>query len=600
MARISDRDFIYNMQRKKAWVENGSRVYSEDSTIIITSEDPINNSMVFNSLEFEKPVVFKNLIINGWIEFKRCSFNGVVIFENCEFGSNSEFSNQKNSNIEFENCDFRHFHIQIERSKFGSAFKIIRCHDVENLNIIETNFVNASIQHCIINKIEISKSHFYSELRIENCDIKSHVRKLSNKYGSIIYLKSKFQDSVFFKDHELKDVFTVQECSFFDTVNIDPFSSIINTSRLNLIDNEFKKKISIDYCRIVGEQTFYGGANQISIMSNRFDDGIYINGLIKDSNTEIDKIKLDFSSTFEGFVKISDFDTNNLIITGENYKSNIILNNIGVNVFSISEFANYSTFQIIKCKAKGSNSSFNIIESYLEKFQFTNCKLNSFFKYTFNASNLSMIRSSNTIWFHYSQLLNTLIIPYNTKSKLSKESKKSIDKQNSTVYLQLRDVFRQLKYAMEQQGDRVNALTFKSHEMRAYHSYLKLNEGWFNADRMSLRFGWTNIYGINWYLPLALLIIVTLLFYGIILFDQDPKYFLQGDKLMLSDYFVDFCKSFSTFVKLLNPLVKLDELFENNEYKVTGLSHFIFFLYKIVYSFFVFQIISAFRKFVKN
>jgi len=579
---------------------NGGSIYSEGPQIIITSDIPIEKSISFNNVTFEKEVIFKDLEIKGWIEFINCIFHYNVSFISCCIEISKQFNPKEPISVLFSNCHFSAHNLNIEETETESGFKIKHTTDLHDLSIRSSKLDKLNIESVTLNKVNFYNNSFLSELRFENCTVNSLLRQESNSYSSLVFLKSKFLKNLFLKDNEIYLGLTFQECEFIDTINIDPFQDIKQDSKLNLIDNIFNKKITISYYKRINQNIWSGGCDEIFIFANKFNDGIYISGCDEGQITRINKISLDFSSTFEGFLKISNFKTMYLLTTGENYKGNVILNFIEANDFSIEAFANYSTFQLIKCRSFEKNSQFKILESYLEKFQFTNCDLASFEKFDFRSSNLSMIKSSSTLWFNYKQLENTIITNRPKNTPLLENGKYKIKKHNESVYLQLRDVFRQLKYAMEQQGDKVNALTFKSYEMKAHHNYLKTSKSWYDKDRISLLLGKTNSFGINWYLPLIFLFGFTILFHTFLLFDESPKYFCFGNTFLPKDFLFDLWNTKSTFIKLLNPLLKMEDLFEVTDYKASGFTHLSYFSYKIIYSFFIFQLISAFRKFVKN
>ncbi len=183
---------------------------------------------------------------------------------------------------------------------------------------------------------------------------------------------------------------------------------------------------------------------------------------------------------------------------------------------------------------------------------------------------------------------------------------------NLKILSQKREIYRQLKLAAEKQSDKITSLFFKAREIHLHKAVLKYKKQstpssrqskinhWFqkNSDIASINLGYTNNHGQNWINPLLWIIGITLAFYPILMILSDPgitfawSWTPEGWRL----FWEKFSEHSNAIPQLFNPARRLSDLFENtNSFRL----HFLDGLHRIVLAFFIFQIVSAFRKFVK-
>ncbi len=179
------------------------------------------------------------------------------------------------------------------------------------------------------------------------------------------------------------------------------------------------------------------------------------------------------------------------------------------------------------------------------------------------------------------------------------------ERDTKRYFAQKRELYRQLKFASDKQGNRFDFLKFKSLEMRYFKKESFEGVKWwkrlFEKDRFILIAGMTNNYGQNWYKPIIISIPFSLLFYCIIIVDNTkglsfcPNFTWNSIKYT----FGEIWNQSKVFWQLLNPTHNLNKIFED-ENNLTSASFVFSYLQKISIAFFGYQAISAFRKFNKR
>jgi hypothetical protein len=156
-------------------------------------------------------------------------------------------------------------------------------------------------------------------------------------------------------------------------------------------------------------------------------------------------------------------------------------------------------------------------------------------------------------------------------------------------YRRKRELFRQLKHSMHQQGNTIQSLVFKQYEMIFFTNELRLSKSLFNKDRLIMELSVTNAHGQNWIKPLLLLTLLVTPLFGCLLIIVKNSGF--------DNFLSNICSNKHIFVYLLNPTFSLKDIF--GEHIFSGYLMAVSIFYRAVYAFFLFQIISAFRKFIK-
>lgn len=575
-----------------------SNIFSKNITSterrIIVEFSLSEKNIYFKDVQFDRNVVFKNLNLNGSIRFKDCTFFGELKFDNCKIKLNQE--HKLYESLFFESCNFNSNDFIISSlSSFDSQVIIQECKNIGDFHIQNSTFnsmFNIS-KSKIENSIEFIGNNFLDELRYENSIISGKVRHCENRYNSLTIMKSNFNSDLFFKDNFIKHMIALNDSEFKDTITIDYFNEFGEDSTLSIYNSTFFKEAAISYFKEIGDDFEIGGCRNIYIEGNICLTGLEIYGCEEMlQGNFIKEIFLNLSNKFEGLIKIQDLGIDNLYINGGNYKGNIIINNLTINEnLFIHNFLNYSNFQFINISRSSiaTNSAFQIVESYLDKFQFINCKLDNFHNYLIYNSNISQVKSSNTIWFNYHDITKktyTSISKYFSGNKKVKTTDITVDDfvRNS------RETFRQLKYAMENQGDRFTSLLFRSYEYKAAYSNIKKDKWKYFNDWMIMSIGRVNDFGQCWWKPILIWLPINFIFYVLLISNTQPKIpFMQIN-------LIEFNK---IFIQLLNPLHYMDKVFEKPYLEINNGTHWLDYLSRIISSFFLFEIISAFRKYIK-
>jgi hypothetical protein len=167
-----------------------------------------------------------------------------------------------------------------------------------------------------------------------------------------------------------------------------------------------------------------------------------------------------------------------------------------------------------------------------------------------------------------------------------------------------KEIYRQLKYALEKQGNRISSLRFKALEMKTYKQETFIKVKWykriFNVDRFVLWVGQSNDFGMNWLKPVLLAIGFSLLFHFLIIvgisdkLTYSPNLSFQSIETTWNVY----RENLSSLPQLMNPTHLLSRIYPNNS-NLNFNVHLLDYLLKVILAFFIFQTVSAFRKYVK-
>lgn len=135
--------------------------------------------------------------------------------------------------------------------------------------------------------------------------------------------------------------------------------------------------------------------------------------------------------------------------------------------------------------------------------------------------------------------------------------------------------------------------------MQAQLKILDLEKKWWNGDRISLWLGQTNNFGANWGKPLWLSLAITLLFFPFMAIAADntismrPSCSVEG----LEKFFSVCVHHFGAFFQMLNPARIPVRMFP--DMKLSWDLYALDFVHRIILAFLIYQIIVAFRKYVK-
>jgi hypothetical protein len=175
------------------------------------------------------------------------------------------------------------------------------------------------------------------------------------------------------------------------------------------------------------------------------------------------------------------------------------------------------------------------------------------------------------------------------------------------ILLQKREIYRQLKLAAEKQSDRITSLRFKAREVETHNELLGkdrlFSKKWFKqiGDITAIWAGSTNNHGQNWVKALGMIIGITLIiFYPLIISCVDPELTFWP----INSSWKGFGFFWNKYTQYSNTLPELFNLVRRTEIiyrEVDNLGWLRFWdgFHRIILAFFIFQIVTAFRKFVK-
>ncbi|MBS1634601.1 MAG: hypothetical protein JST26_01675 [Bacteroidetes bacterium] len=556
--------------------------------------------ITFENFHFLSNTFIRNVEFTGVISFLNCTFSGLLSLENMIV--NDDGDEPDNPSVTFAGCDFNGKSVVIVNSHFAAEINFSLSKNISRLSVKKSKFdkLCSFIDTNIVAGIEMDSNEFQA-FEIYKLEVVTTL-VADCSFKSILLHNSKFDGIFSLKSSAIEGEFYITDCFFHSDFNIRGLVNCGENSKLHINQSSFDKPATINYSDISGEskvndisdESKVDGFRQLSIGSivsnNVFEiignpDAMHVN--------VVRNIKVAPTNRFQGQLKIEHLSIGTLYVTGENYTGNIVLNNLMIGVkFLMYKFLNYSNFQLINIDTRvgAYDLSFEVVESHLDKVQFINCRIDKFKDYLIYNSNLSQIRSSNTKWFDFKKLFKKakedifFSLPHN---KLN--AKISISKFDFIANMQ--ETFRQLKHAMNNQGDKFNALNFRTYEHSAAYEMMKLDPSATCNDKLILFFGKINNYGLSWSKPLLWWGVVNLIM-SILLITVTHK---AG-----YCHFSSFIYHNNIFVQLLNPVHNLDNVFSNSCFSIGNAAYWLDYISRIVSGFFIFEIISAFRKFIKN
>lgn len=543
---------------------------------------------IVENAEFTEGIVFDNTgDIGKGLKFINCKGYSLII-RGCQTKGYSRQFDQKLHNIILESCEFKY--VGVYDSFFERGIIISSNSNIEYLNLRRLNLHRGYIsieRSDITNRFEIDQIETDDgELRFHKSDIEAQLRILNNKIPSISFTESKIQGGVFI-DSCILDNLVINDSTFSEDLRLGgntithKFTSI-NTkfSLLQLKNNTGRSKGKIG-------EIYLGG-----ISATR---GFYLHG----PNEEPLKLDLDFDKSFSGDFHFNNLEFKTIKFKGINSSANVSIDYCKLNQISIDNLNNDGLITFLSCEVVGKEPKLYFMNSSLGRTRFFNFNFAKFTNIHIVDSVLIDIICVRVTWFSEDQLLRSdlerLLNNYDNDERKHQYI--------SGHYGIRREIYRQIKYALEKQGDRTQALRFQARELDAHHKELKFNEKRHFNDTLTLWFSRTNKMGVNWLRPLAWLFGSTVFFFLLfvwILSDNLEMYYPPK--------IIDFSASFSEYQKylhilpqLFNPARVLERMLPVEEGKhLNGWIYLIDAIHRIILAFFIFQIVSAFRKYVKS
>lgn len=546
---------------------------------------------IIENFEFEDSVIFlgeddENLTLTGeCIVFLNCRFKKKLFFKNCRFerGKSPHNSYDLNSieirggfvkEVLIDNCELNG--LLLSKSDTESL-------EVGQIDIKNCKFLNGSISFENAEVTEMCDINFNNFnrglLRLVNNKFRCGCRFSVNKNLSLHFYgkESVFEKPVFIYQGSYKSV-DFSDIQFHDEVDLVACSI---EEELKLIGNTFEDKFWVLSKDETNNCICTTSPDEVWIQNNRFQNGFKLNP----ENQRIDRLIAIFSEISSGVMEFENGTFNYVQIFGSNFNNSVFFRDCHYSHLDISNFFNRSLISF------NNNVPSNRLPDFKEiRLENSNLGNTEFYDFDFTVypviriidSRLDNIFANGVEWFKQDQLH-------------VEESETDPKK----ILSQKREIYRQLKLAAEKQSDRIMALEFKAKEVETHRLFLKIGKVK-KTDRWAILAGKTNDHGQNWIKPLLIVLFTTLLaFYPLIVISADPTISWKWD--WSAEGWNLFCSRiwnhFDVFWQLFNPARRLKDMFPNQN--IPAAAHFWDGFQRIFLAFFIFQIVSAFRKFVK-
>ncbi|WP_140160522.1 hypothetical protein [Algoriphagus antarcticus] len=449
----------------------------------------------------------------------------------------------------------------------GSSFEIKNCllNSFDFLGGIIRKMGLQFISVEVSNRLRISPIKC-SNLIISGKDSLFHktVNISGTEYGSIIFDSGIFKDEIVIQDISISGFLSFAVADFesevrlsFDNKNVKVF----NIREVHILDTKFKNGIQFDGQKIISE-----------------------------------KLQINFSEKSSGVIDFRNTFFKEVLFKGINFNNSVFLRDCSYDRLTFSHFFNKALISLnnnnYPDEGKGNPEQLLIENSNLGNTEFYDFDFSVYPSVRIIDSRLDSIFTYGATWFENGQL-NVEESEVNQRKILS----------------QRREIFRQLKLAAEKQSDRITSLDFKAREVEVHAQLIQQrrndpNTGFQNwlirtGDLASIWLGKTNHHGQSWLLPFGLLILATILIYPLLVISADCIISWKWDWSAegVSLFWEKITKYDSIFWQLFNPTRRVRDMFPDQT--IDASAHFWDGLQRIFLAFFIFQIVSAFRKFVK-
>lgn len=568
------------------------------------SDLKITNNILFSNCIFKDGIAFHNIKLSNELNFESCTFGNGLIFSSIEKHNESSHST---SVIRINSGEIRGVlsFLSVNITKLTvQAISQIDVLNIEYSQIHNVNLYNISkIDSCSFIRIKVK-----NELELTRCNVYSNFNCLDSKIFELKFNTCEFNLPIILMHDFISVKFSIYECDFNEYVLIYSANLEEETNgEIRITQSRIKKDFAYYYEEENGKsfchKNFYFTNN---LVSDNFNIS-YLDGVIKGTQQikhSLKNLELIFNNKNDGSYKFSNLNFENLTISGNNSKSSLQLVYLNCKNIYFKNLINLGTISMINCfKDKGLfYDKFKISGSLLNNLTMLNVDLNKFDSIEISESSLNGLKANNTIFFDFEKL--------NGEGNYQKRSIQirllrwflffffnSKNQSEVNFWENKREVYKQLKLSMEQNGDRINSLKFKSSEMKAHRKYLILTKVIFNPDRIILGLSSINDFGLNWAKAAVICIIMMLSLYTILLVQINPILGFNFNWDYLDNTLKAWIENLNIFFQLLNPIHDVKKVYEG--FEITNTTYLIDYISRITMSFFVFQIVSAFRKYIK-
>lgn len=542
------------------------------------------HSFKFVKCHFKRQVAFRNLVLGSWAIFEDCIFDDGLYFLGCRTRENVKdvCENGISNSLIIKECKI--CELTINGSSNNNVFE--RGILIEKSTVtqgIHVEHISCRMNGFALEDTTVNGNVMLSNLRILSIGflllsskIQGKIRFQAVSSPAYTFLDSNIDENVYLWGAQVGSI-TFNNGSYGDEFDI----AAIDCDNLSIIGGEFKKLMKIARGNNANPQR--GGMKNIYIRNTKFLEGLIIRSGVSNERQSSEKIEIVFSKELMGDIIFEEIDiTGTLLLKGFNYGANLQLNNTTVNRLHFDSFINSSSVIFQLFQSYGLESAVEVVNSNLGDMSFLNTDLDSFEQIVIEGSILTNIVTTNITWFKV--------------KKLNSQS----EKKDSLYWKKQREVFRQLKYSMEENKDRPQALIFKSYEMDAYTKSLKYSWKSF-SDILLLNLNkYSNKHGLSWLNGVLFTFFAWQLCYASFIMLQDGATYPWESDCNWLIFDRSYWKTAVQYLWLPEGLDELSKFYEGTKPALNLVfGTFIFLLGKVAIAYGIFQAVSAFRKFGK-
>lgn len=554
------------------------------SEVALTNGEYSCDYSIIENVEFKEGLVFDRTgSLGAGVKLINCTGKYLLITE-CstpEYEQNLDF--HLSSGLIIDNCQFGRIEINHCMGFTGGVH--IRNNSVVNgLDINDSNF-NES-------RLSFDNSTFKQRLRISNvrtnwgieistCEIGAPPRIENVKGEAISFLNNTHIENNMFIIG-CKSNITFNESVFDDDVNIQN----CEINQFTSYGGHFKKGIKLEM-KSKTVEGIDGFIKKIFLQNTATDEGFIFEG----KRSKVEALEVSCTNLLSGSFSFKEFNFAVNKIVGLNKNANLSFNSCSFENIELDNFHNQSALTFSNCRASSGNSIFGVKNSDLGDTLFVDFDFRGFYDLSISDSIVSESRFSGGHIFTSDQLYR--------RSKSQPRSTKNLSSMER-YFRRKREVFKQFRNAADAQGDNILSTEFKAQELDNYWRELSCSKKWWNRDRLVLLFSSTNDMGMNWAKPTKWLIGITIFFYlPIMICASDKIDFIPIKYFSLIDWettFLVYWDNLYLILRLLNPTRIISRVIQDPD------SNWIYLwdtLHKIILAFLTFQIVSAFRKYIK-
>ncbi len=416
--------------------------------------------------------------------------------------------------------------------------------------------------------LQISGVTFKKMFIIENlkeCNIhflnclfdKNFILHRDSDFKGLNFWNCTFNDSANFKNSKIENLH-LEDCSFNNGFSFTEISG--SMLWLTLLKSE---RLEFSFNSIFFQTCIISDMKDASryIFTGKFEEEI--------SKRQIERFNISFNPEFSGSINLSQIGVGVLHLSGFNKSCDINLFQIFIREINFAAFTNTGYIKATSLEIL-SSSKLHLYESVLGITELFDINFNLFNDIVIINSSIKDIVPVNVTWCE--------------KIKTGVEKEK-------TNFFQLREIYRQLKNVTITNNDKVEELRFHKLEMQAYHGQLQVEKDKLE-DKFIMRTNYlSNNHGLSFGRAFLWLFCLSLLIFNL------NKFLLGYNSFSPSLFFTDL----GNWLLSINPVRKFSDVYKeyNTSWKA-GLAYFLDIFFRIIYSYLIFQFISAFRKYVKK